>query len=186
MKNPLDYVRKWFFPPFKIVFSYVKKQFSIYPFEIAFGIFIAALFLFIFCGNEGTLSLFIASLGILFVALKYRLDQANYHRELFEKRYEVFNKINYVLFSCFHEVDQDLKIIDWKYISKELDSIYRRSYFLFGKETYEFIDQFRKAALNYKMIESGKKKDDATEFLNSLLDGQILSKKFPELKIDFY
>ena len=80
----------------------------------------------------------------------------------------------------------------WRDFSKELDSIYRKSYFLFSKETYEFIDKFRKAVIELKLAErkdlanESAKVKEAREFLLGLLEGQALAKNFPEIKIDFY
>jgi len=74
-----------------------------------------------------------------------------------------------------------------------MDLIYRKSYFLFGNETYQFISEFRQAVVDASHISKDSKDpkvvekvNKANEFLQNLLDGQKLSKKFPELKIDTY
>lgn len=136
----------------------------------------------------------VSSFGAIFIALKYKLDQTDYHKTLFEERYKIFIEIDTILWDCFHEESKDGQKTDWRYCVKRLDSIYRKSYFLFGKKTYQFIDEFRKAVVDLKMLEKNaysneeadQKVNKANDFLSKLLDGQKLSDNFPELKIDSY
>ena len=138
--------------------------------------------------------------GFIFVALTYKLDQADYHKSLFENRYKIFVEIDKMLWNCFHEESKDGQKTDWRYCVERLDSIYRTSYFLFSKKTYQFIDEFRKAVVDFKILdknedsnineaaktEAAQKVNKAKEFLGNLLDGQKLSDNFPELKIYSY
>jgi hypothetical protein len=123
--------------------------------------------------------------GLIFTYLKYILDQATYHKSLFEERYKIFLEIDEILSLYFQEKDKNGDIISWHFLVEKLDSIYRKSYFIFGKKTYEFIAEFRKAVINSKMKKEQENNSDHI-FLRNLLDGQNLSQKFPELKIDLY
>lgn len=53
--------------------------------------------------QEGWAFTFLASsFGSVFIALKFKLDKANYNKDLFEKRYEVFSVIGCVLWDYYH------------------------------------------------------------------------------------
>lgn len=126
-------------------------------------------------------TLVITFFASLFPALIYKLNFANYHKTLFEKRFAVFQVIDDVLYASNHEwMCADGTSID---PVKKLDSVYRRSYFLFGKKTYKFLIEFRKAIVNLKTNTASIQQ---TEFLNILLDSNKLAENFPELKIDVY
>ena len=133
--------------------------------------------------------LMLTSFGMIFPALKHKLDLANYHKDLFEKRYKVFSKIDEILTDGFRGIDKNNNNeVDWRSLKEKIDSVYRESYFLFGEKTYCFIDKFYKAVIHskYKTTPDTKAKLDADIFLCSLLDGQKLAENFPELKIDSY
>lgn len=134
----------------------------------------------------------IASFGSIFIALKYKLDQANYRKDLFEKRYAIFLIIDDLL-SNINTYDKS----NWGEVVSKLDAIYRKSYFLFGRKTYQFLQEFRQHACNKSKLSDNsnteckdetksKKIAAANEFFNRLIDGQKLPEKFPELKIDKY
>ncbi len=132
----------------------------------------------------GAVSLF----GSIFVALKFKLDQASYHKDLFQKRYEIFLVINDVLGDWSREAKSTKEMI-----GKVSGDLLRRSYFIFGKHTYEFVKEFRLALI---YTETGlNETDDVTfrkqiqlsrDFLSSIMVGQDLADKFPELKINYY
>ena len=136
----------------------------------------------------------VALFGMIFVALKYQLDKASYHKSLFEERYAIFLKIDEII--SLYDRDKEENEIGREYFTKELDSIYRKGYFLFGDETYTFLGDFRQQVINkihYRGIprlqlkeEQKQALDKADKFLRELRDKQKLSEKFPELKIDFY
>lgn len=132
--------------------------------------------------------LLITIFGMIFPALKHKLNLANYHKDLFEKRYNVFSQIDEILTDCFRGIDKDHNEVDWIRLKEKIDSVYRESYFLFSEKTYCFIDKFYKAVIHskYKTTPDTKDKEDADIFLNSLIDGQKLAENFPELKIDSY
>lgn len=44
----------------------------------------------------------VTSFGSIFAAIKYKLDEASYNKDLFEERYEVFSVIEEVLWDYFH------------------------------------------------------------------------------------
>ena len=149
----------------------------------------ALIFLCLLFSKNTKIEVIIGCIGLVFT----KLDTANYHRSLFESRYDVFNKCDYILSCCFQEKTYDGQFIDWKLLSRELDSFYRRSYFLFGKETYAFLTKFRKYALIHAFgldargdAIMDKQKIEAREFLSVLLNKQNLSEHFKELKIDSY
>ena len=138
------------------------------------------------------LAILLTSFGSIFIALKYKLDRASYHKNLFEERYTVFSVINKILLECFQEKDEEGNVINWRSLIEQLNSVYRKSYFLFGAETYAFMNSFRQAVIDYSCLRNSgganekSKAEDARKFLIELIDGQQLAEKFPELKIDFY
>jgi hypothetical protein len=133
------------------------------------------------------ITVLISILGLIFTFLKYILDQNTYHKSLFDERYKIFLQIDEILSLCFQEKDKNGDIINWHFLVKKLDDIYRKSYFIFSKKTYKFINEFRKAVIDFKTSEKqDDSKNNAGVFLSDLLNGQNLSQKFPELKIDLY
>ncbi|MES2204774.1 MAG: hypothetical protein V4496_06090 [Pseudomonadota bacterium] len=143
-------------------------------------------------------TLLASSYGSIFVALKYKLDEANYNKDLFEKRYEVFSVIDKVLWDYYHPSNDQVNSVasykTWKDdLIKEIDFIWRKSYFLFGRETSAFIKKFRTSIVDgnsyghsvgegYSLQES-----KANEFMANLLDGiDTLPENFPELKISLH
>lgn len=134
-------------------------------------------------------SIILGILGSIFSLLKLKLDQTNYQRSLFEDRFAVLKECDDILFCCFHGESKSGETVDSRLLSKKLDSFYRRSYFLFGHQTYTFLTEFRKAVLDYAYInDSGDmiKKTEAEKFLSNLLNEQTLAKYFKELKIASY
>lgn len=126
----------------------------------------------------------LAPLGLIFVALKYQLDQVTYQKSLFPERYEIFLAVDSILSKCFHDAIRDGDATYTHEITAQLNSIYRKSFFLFGQHTYEFMSDFRQAVFNH--IYSHGEHIDAFNFLKNLVDGQKLSSKLKELKIDAY
>lgn len=126
--------------------------------------------------------------GFIFVALKYKLDQASYNKDLFDRRYKIFNSLDKVLSEWSIEGKSSRKLIN-----KVSGSLMRRSYFLFGDETYKFIAEFRHSIIyteqnEYETDDESFKIEirKAKNFLVSLVDRQQLSDKFPELKMKIY
>ena len=166
-----------------------------HPVFMALAFSIIMLIIFALYPGKTTFGIFAGSFATIFAALKYKLDQANYHKDLFEERYAIFLKINEIALSYHKDVDDGGSKITFLGMVDELDSIYRKSYFLFGRETYKFIEEFRKLAIHWYCMRnrrgvSGELLDQqaivAEKFLEGLCEGQNLSKKFPELKIDSY
>jgi hypothetical protein len=133
-----------------------------------------------------SLGAIIGFLGVIFAALKYKLDRVNYHKELFDKRYEVFLEIEQILRTVFQMPDNNENNIWRNDLLSKLDAIWRRSYFLFGRKTYIFLERFRIAVIDKSHKSSPHKMEEAEQFLITLLDRQALSENFPELKIDNY
>jgi hypothetical protein len=132
----------------------------------------------------GAVSLF----GSIFVALKFKLDQASYHKDLFDRRYAIFLIINDVLTAWCAEAKSTNEMI-----GKISNDLMRRSYFLFGEHTYDFICEFRRALIwtetSENEIDDVKFREEirlSRNFLISFVDGQKLADKFPELKINYY
>lgn len=126
--------------------------------------------------------------GFIFVALTFKLNQANYHKDLFQRRYEVFLVISEVLADWCGEAKSTDEMI-----SKVSGDLMRRSYFLFGRKTHEFVSEFRRAliwtATSRNETDDLKFREEiksARDFLVSIVDGQKLAAKFPELKINYY
>jgi len=76
------------------------------PFILAFSFFVIVSIIFCFDRTLVSFSVLVAALGSVFIALKYKLDQANYHKDLFEERYKIFLKLDEVLLCCFHDEDK--------------------------------------------------------------------------------
>lgn len=68
----------------------------------------------------------IVALGSILVALKYKIDQSEYNKSLFEKIFGVFH----ILQEALHASIQQKK--DWRYLKTQLDTVYRESVFLFS------------------------------------------------------
>lgn len=134
------------------------------------------------------ITIIVTLFGTIYVALKYRLDQASYHKDLFEKRFEIFMIINDVLMKWSRDARSSKNL--YHDIS---GTIIWRSNALFSPKTFEFIKKFREAIIftermeDEKFPEHGNKQImDYKVFLGSLIDGENLIKNFPELKIDSY
>ena len=157
---------------------------------VIFFLFLAGVFFYKFLTTQikditHWIAILLTSFGSIFIALKYKLDQASYQKDIFEERFHVFTVIDTILFDCFQGKDpRDLKV--------QLDSVYRRGYFLFGMETNKFLTAFSEAVVNFSHYKNSSdpkakaKADKAHEFLKKLLGEQHLAKKFPELNIDLY
>lgn len=171
-------------------FITISKNWFCDPVGITLSIFFLMLLIYCWHPNQITVGALIALFGTVFIALKYKLDQANYHKDLFEKRLVIFLKIDELLSEFFQ--NKYAAEAGWRLLSKELDVIYRRSYFLFSRKTYQFISKFRQALIYVSMNSNSddpntiKTIDQENSFLSKLLDGQNLSINFPELKIDNY
>lgn len=126
----------------------------------------------------------LAPFGLIFVALKYQLDQVTYQKSLFPERYEIFLAVDNILSKCFHDSIREGDSIYTQEIMMQLNSIYRKSFFLFGQRTYKFMSDFRMAVFNH--IYANGEHREAFNFLKNLVDEQKLSRKFTELKIDAY
>lgn len=135
------------------------KWISNNPFRTA-PIFMAMLFFGFMCcvtfihPRIETYAVLASSFGSIFAAIKYKLDEASYNKDLFEKRYEVFSVIEEVLWDYFHpEKTVDLSssgyVMKWKLsLANKIDAVWRKSYFLFGKETEKFIKDFRTSIID--------------------------------------
>lgn len=180
--NSINKIKNWLFNnPFKVT-----------PVEMAISFFvlisIVLSIMSLFHYSPEIFSALVASFGGIFVALKYKLDQANYHKALFEERYAIFRKFDEIISDTINNRK------GWRELVEEMDSVYRKSYFLFGKETYQFISELRLAVAEVSHSRKGgtistsleERAGKALEFLIGILDGQNLSEKFPELKIDAY
>lgn len=191
-------LQKYMFNKFNSIIKWVKT-----PIGLSIGVFLFILFIFIKTPNSlitykgSILTTLITSFGFILVALKYKLDQVNYHKDLFEKRYKIFLEIDKILaeYFTYGKVTNDM-------IRKITGSLMRRSYFLFEENTYKFIAEFRKSLITINRLKKSyesysetyepnfKKQYDnyikAEKFLNQYVDGQKLSDKFPELKINIY
>ena len=126
----------------------------------------------------------IGLLGLLFAALKYKLDQANYQKSLFDERYMLFYQIEEVIrrANALEATDEGLRIID---------EIINRCQFLFGKTTLKFIIEIRSHFIQLIYLkksnkDSTTKADQAMEFFASLIMLKSLPSKFPELIISHY
>jgi hypothetical protein len=158
------------------------------------------LFIYSFFSSHSELPLLLTSLGSILLALKYKLDQANYNRELFEKRHEIVVATNNVLreFTAENSPNKDM-------IDKMSGDILIKAYALFNSETYRFLIKFREALLTIYHTEKCLKDDDirsddiiayqkklqdkinkSRKFIGSLADNENILKKFPEYKISLY
>lgn len=162
-------------------FEVLLKQ---YPVRISLITFIVSIFLFAYFQNEFARNLTIAAFGSIFIAMTYRLNQATYHKNLFEDRFALFKTIDEILkeWACNNNATREM-------VAK-LDGLMRKSHCVYSEQTYQFIKQFRMAIiiLSYRIELAPDRKEviEARNFLASLVDHENLPKKFPELKIDSY
>lgn len=184
-KNPFNWLR------YNLITTKVLRR---SPILLSVMFFFLILITYLISSSLISMSVLVASFGTIFVALKYKLDQSTFQKSLFEQRYEIFEDFDQILHNCFNENNKDM---GWRDYSDQLDSYFRKSYFLFCRETYDFIVKFRRAVIAYKMLGDNennledseynrKKYEQAKSFLMNLVDKQKLSDKFPQLKIDVY
>ena len=184
-KNPFNWLR------YNLITTKVLKR---SPILLSVVFFFLILITYLCSSSLISMSMLVASFGTIFVALKYKLDQSTFQKSLFEQRYEIFEDFDKILRNCFNENNKDM---GWQDYSAQLDSYFRKSYFLFCRETYHFIVEFRLAVIAYKMLgdnennlenseDNREKYEQAKSFLMNLVDKQKLSDKFPQLKIDVY
>jgi hypothetical protein len=124
----------------------------------------------------------IAAMGSVLLALKYKLDQANYHKDLFEKRYEIYSTANKALWSWASD-----KKTNKETCANISDDFMGRAYYLFDKETYRFIKMLRGNLL--KCHEDNKTETDkkADDWLSSWVDcPEEFRNKFKGLSISIY
>jgi hypothetical protein len=133
----------------------------------------------------GWITFAISWIALIFAALKYKLDRATFQKNLFEERYKLFSIIDEVMwdFAFKGTVTKEMT-------SKMTLDLMRKSYFLFNKNTYSFIENFRQALINVEHLEETHSDDpkvkNARKFLASVVDRQNLTKNFEELKISEY
>jgi hypothetical protein len=171
-----------------IFMRYVANLIRMHCVTITIAMFLIAAYIAICWPSASTIGSVVTFFGFIFVALKFKLDQASYNKDLFDKRYKIFLTIDRVLAQWCTETRSSKDLI-----AKVSGSLMRRSYYLFGEETYQFIDEFRRSIIYSEQKEhetnDEKFKEEirhAREFLISVVDGQKLADKFPELRIKCY
>ncbi len=183
----MKYIRDKFF---YIIKEICRNPFKNHPVKIAILIFLISFFILWISKSYESLTFSLGAFVAIFAALKYKLDQANYHKSLFEKRYKIFSIIDEVMW----DYASNLKITE-EMIEKISLNLMRRSYFLFSKESYLFIEKFRRALIDIKHLDSletrknknfEEKVKKSSEFLVSIIDKQNLSDNFREIKISDY
>ena len=166
------------------MFIRVEALLKRHPVRISLMTFVGAIFLFAFFQNEFTRGLALASFGTIFIALTYKLGQANYHKNLFDDRFALFNVIDEVMRAWASDNKATREMVS------KLNTIMRKSHCLFSEQTYLFIKKFRMAIIILAYcIESAPDREEVIEarkFLVSLVDNENLPKMFPELRIDSY
>lgn len=156
------------------------KEYAI-PITILF--FVISLISFHFLPSQPALVLIGGAVASIFVALKYRLDQAAYHKDLFDSRYECFLTVERTLDEWLKNLTTNEQMIE------NINSVMRRSYFLFGSKTYQFICRFCLAIVRENARRKKGKSEEITEdscFLEKLFTDENLPDKFAELKVDSY
>gem|GEM_PF-1900612 len=86
----------------------------------------------------------IAAMGGVLLSLKYKLDKANYHKDLFEKRYEIYSIANKA-----HWYWASHRNINREIYGSISDDFMGRACYLFDKETFEFIVKLRSNLLKF-------------------------------------
>jgi hypothetical protein len=173
----------------RIIFlKYIANPIRVHCVTVTVAMFLIAAYIAIHSPSAPTIGGAVTFFGFIFVALKFKLDQASYNKDLFDRRYKIFLTIDRVLHRWCSEGRSSKELI-----AKVSGSLMRRSYYLFGEDTYQFIDKFRRAIIytEQKEHETQDKKfqkeiNRARDFLISVVDGQKLADKFPELKIKSY
>jgi hypothetical protein len=146
--------------------------------------------------NPGTFSALAAAFGSIFAALKYKFDRASYQKNLFEERYKIFLEVEKLI----EDFNARQRNHDELLQQSHTDGIRCKSYFLFGKKTYDGIKELcdkvssgshsrttpeqNSALAPQKIAEKAAKEDEAAKFVNHFRENIL--EKFPELKIDIY
>ena len=107
--------------------NFIKNNpFKTHPVVISIIYFFISIILLAFKRNSLTVGITVSAFGSIFMALKYKLDQESYHKNLFEERYKIFGIVDSVLLEYAQEGAVTSEIIN------KLDvHTMRRSYFLF-------------------------------------------------------
>lgn len=133
----------------------------------------------------------IISFGWIFAASTYKLNQATYHKNLFDERYKVYAELLDVL----THYAQEMTVSKEMYIKVSNIDLSMKGRFLFGRETRDFIDKFKSSIIkiHYGLKSDGEvkeqmrlKAEEARNFLNPLIDGYNFAEKFKELDISIY
>jgi len=141
---------------------------------------------------SAVLILVLSCIGLVFSALKYTLDQANYHKGLFDPRYAIFSEINDIQYQFTQLSLNEATKHRIQELRCRCDKQMQKAYYLFGEETFEFVEKFRRAIIDLEVARCGKYDPAAKEvmdaelFLMSLSDYKNLLNYFRELKINFY
>ncbi len=167
--------------PKKFITFIVNNPIKKYPVSSSFLAAIVILMLARHYQVKITLEAIIADFGLIYIALKYKLDQADYNKELFEDRYIIFRYVDEVIW----EWAQSNKATE-AMISKLSDNTMRKAYCLFDRDTYFFIKKVRQSIINLRYQATENEQIQAREFLISLIDNENLPEKFQSLKISEY
>jgi hypothetical protein len=174
----------------KTKYVWIRECLKIYCVDYSVLLFIILIACYFIWPCDMTKGLAIASLASIFAALKYKLDQANYNKDLFNKRYKVFLAYQKAVIELSNLKSSGLT--KDKLTHEILDPVFGKSYFLFGDKTCQFLMTFRGHAINIVCANIDNSEFDQGElaesrgFIDSLKAGQNLSEKFPELKLDSY
>jgi len=153
------------------------------------GLFLlAAICVYVSNPNSWALGLLTAAFGTMFVALTYKLNQATYHKNLYEQRFQIYKVVDDVMCEWAREGKANRDMI------VRLNDIMRPSYFIFSDKTYQFIKNFRFSIITlaymlpmpHGVTEDSRQVTTAKNFMASLIDNENLPKNFPELKIGNY
>jgi hypothetical protein len=172
----------------KLLLKYIANPIRVHCVTLTVVMFLIAAYIAVCSPSAPTIGGAVTFFGFIFVALKFKLDQASYNKDLFDRRYKIFLTVDRVLHRWCSEGKSSKELI-----AKVSGSLMRRSYYLFGEDTYQFINEFRRSIIYTEQKEHETQDDkfkkeikQAREFLISVVDGQKLADKFPELKIKSY
>lgn len=98
----------------------------------------------IFCKLGISSLLPLSAFGALIGYYQYGLQTERFKKELFEERLNVFNILEKIVSTVFHNTE-NMEDIFYDELNKNIN----KSYFLFDHKTYNFIKEFRRKCINF-------------------------------------
>ncbi|HAT1901395.1 TPA: hypothetical protein I8Z61_001257 [Legionella pneumophila] len=158
-----------------------------------FFFFLAVLVSF-FIPTKFSITLMATTFASIFVALKYKIDQLSYNKNLFEERYKIYCVVQEIIQGSHLTPKQtayDITKYNDQLLAKYDSEVMNRGIFVFSDKTFDFLVQLRVHLIDLMLAhqkdnESKEKVRAAVEFFSKLTLRKELPKYFSEMKIYIY